>query len=55
LGVERKACSGDLGASSTARVVFLVLLILLAILTIVILAWIGPVVGGDSVDAILAV
>jgi hypothetical protein len=49
-----KTHSDDLHESPTVGVVILVLLILLAIVTIIVLAWIGPVVSGDSINAILA-
>ena len=50
---EQPIRSGSL-ASPTVGVVVLVLLILLAIATVIVLAWIGPVVSGDSTNAVLA-
>jgi hypothetical protein len=52
--VDTKTQSGDLFASPTLGVAILVLLILLAIATVIVLAWIGPVVSGDSANVILA-
>lgn len=53
--VDTKTQSGDLFASPTLGVAILVLLILLAIATVIVLAWIGPVVSGGSTSVILVV